>query len=308
MDLIPCDICTILMTPAAEVANHLPGNSSSAHLFSKINAPRQSFIPPSITISAGKQSQEGHRTGNGEGRKFSALETYEEQRLKQQENAYETPIAVRNPTGWPAILRRHDQRVDNEGGGFKSLYDKQLLRGINDEDFSPPHSSDAWLSPLSGHQASNIPPFLAIAPATPTGFGHNAAHTTPFAPRTLSISQTIARETAVEKNSIEQILSNLQTQCVICWCTGRSDCHGDVFDCPLMQEAVTLADFQDFKKNFKFESYSCCFMCLIPYKMCRAESNNLQRCGGRYKDILLPLLAFLFKSPNHQDRLGQYIG
>lgn len=72
-------------------------------------------------------------------------------------------------------------------------------------------------------------------------------------------------------------------------------------------ETITEYWYREFKCGLKFEKFSCCYKCHMPLQICRSGSTSLSYCSGRHKDILLPLLLFLFKSPSEYQCLAQHI-
>jgi hypothetical protein len=127
-------------------------------------------------------------------------------------------------------------------------------------------------------------------------------------PLVLSLGQSVRRQQALTKAAINSVLDKLQNSCILCWYTEEPQTHVGILRCPLMYETITIPFYQEFKRSLRFDNFSCCYKCLLPLKICRPESTKVGDCSGLFKDILLPLLLYLFKCPSQSDRLAKHIG
>ena len=325
-ELIPCDLCLILMSQARG-AGHPPlsngpnGNSSPAMLFDMNN---QTLLqrPETESTSALTGQMVDLHGGRHATHVYHALDgplnclpgNSTEFRIPPRAGTYKDHHMEVLPAGSGTLL--HPQVPQS---------DRITFQNIEDEYLTQVYSSDAWLSPYPPHPPSLRRPnpgtrIAQHSPARPPSLQpsnlgsqisqHSGlAHLTPTPSAGLSLSQTVRRQEALTRVSVNQILDKLQGSCVLCWYTGNVPTHLGVITCPFMVNTITTFWYRKMKNSLRFEDFSCCFLCLVPYDICRGTgSARLRVCSARYKDILLPLLLFLLKSRAERDRLARYIG
>jgi superfamily II DNA helicase RecQ len=309
-DLLPCDKCQVLMSQARRndqpaVANACKVNSDTQVLLGPNSPPH-----PMVNISiANDESISQLPSSSSPIRRLSLdldLPLAPFPYLRNNPKAFRIPAGPpRSTPNKPKFLYSNSKQPACQRG---SISTGNILEPVDDEYLSPVHSSDAWLSPHPADQDRNSPPLLIQASTPRPPLNHDRANIAPAPPSNLSISQTILRREALEKGTIDKVLMKLQNYCVICWYTGQSSSHQDVMTCPLMEQVGTLQEYRTLKSGLKFAPYSCCFLCLMPYNICRRGCSSARQCSGQYKDILLPLLFFLFKSETHHPSLARHIG
>jgi superfamily II DNA helicase RecQ len=325
-ELISCDLCKDLMSQARDVghpplANSPKGNSSPAMLGDTNNQSLISQHDLGSTNRIATQIREQH-SGTAVTSVYRALDgplhclprNATEFRIPPPRGMYtDNNMAVLSSRSGTQVVQRQAQS------------DQITFQDIDDESLGQVHSSDAWLSPyparpplllrsnpgsqVSQHSPARPQSLQRSKPGSQISQPHGKAHQTPTTSTGLSFSQSVRRQEALVRVSVMEILDQLPGSCVLCWYTGNIQSHLGVITCPLMQNTITTVWYRNLKNSLRFERFSCCFLCLVPFDICRGTGPaRLRTCSGRYKDILLPLLLFLLKSPAERDRLAEYIG
>ena len=307
-ELIPCDLCQILMSQARNIGHPPLANSLNLNVESSLailtDTTNEALLPQHKIESANSLAtyMPGLHSSNHAIPVYRALDG-------PLHCLPGNPVEFRIPPR-PGMNSNNNIIASASGSGTRvsqqrAQSDRITFQDIDDKYLTQVHSSDAWLSPRPSHPAS----LQCTNPASQISRHSGSAHLTPTLSAGLSFSQTVRQQEALVRVSVDRILEQLQGSCVLCWYTATNQTHSEVITCPFMQNTITVFSYTNFKRSLKFDNYSCCFLCLMPLEICQGRgSARLKACSGRYKDILLPLLLFLFNSPSERDHLAQHIG
>ena len=310
-ELIPCDLCQILnsqakMVSRLRISHNSPRGNSSLTMRCRTN---QSALLQGRSSST--NSQTPHQLASPSsprGRSYHRIFDGPLAGLPENATGFRIPShQPRCPAPNTALLASGSK----PGAGQQHPQNRRTsLEEIDHGYLSSVHSSDAWLSPLvvDKERLTQPRPSQRRNADNPGSTHSSFADMTPTSQVALSLSQMVRRQEAMERDSVNQCLELLQNSCVLCWYKGKDEDHVGLMECPLMCETITEYVYREFKRGLQFERFSCCYRCLMPLQICRPGSTRVTDCSGRFKEILLPLLLFLFKSPSEHPRLAQHIG